>query len=135
MLKLSTVWAGCASPWRCLTFSIFLVLSITALSCEEHAGIRGNIRALEEVTLLRDAEAMFYVEHGRYADLVSLGPISTRLTSSELAAGVAKGYRYQVELSDSGYRIVAWPVVRGEAGLASYYCDQTGVIRRSWGPT
>jgi hypothetical protein len=107
---------------------------LTGCAWNNDPAMRNDGRALRLVHLLRNAEAKYQAQHGRYADLSALGPSGANLVPKELASGKVNGYEFHIEVSVSGYRLTAWPLVDGKTGFRSLYCDETGAIRQSWGP-
>jgi len=75
----------------------------------------------------------YHAAHRRYAGLTALGPIGDKLISPELASGATDGYRFYIEVSEVGYRLTASSFSPGKTGFASYFCDESGIVRRSWG--
>lgn len=106
---------------------------ITTVSCERRHEYRefSVVRAL--VTINR-AESEFFKKCRRYASLSELGPTGMSLVSQELASGVFREYRVEVTVRDSSYELVAYPIAPGLGGRRSFYTDQSGVLRQSWGP-
>ena len=104
------------------------------LSCEYSPALNNNLKALQQILILRGAEVTYHAVHRRYADLTALGPTGDKLISSQLASGTRDGYRFNIEVSEIGYRLTASPFSTGKTGFASYFCDESGIVRRSWGP-
>lgn len=113
---------------------VFLTPVLADLGCQHDIGMENTVRVVRSIENLHRAESQYKVRNGRYGSLADLGPAGAKLVSANIAAGVANGYRLRVLLSESGYTITAWPVNDGKTGFRSYYCDQTGIVRGSWGP-
>jgi hypothetical protein len=86
------------------------------------------------LTLVRAAEMRFFADHGHYGHLSALGPKQANLIPQEVAeSGAKRGYMYKLKLTSTGYEFTAEPAYFDGGGLASYFCDETGVIRWSLG--
>jgi hypothetical protein len=92
-----------------------------------------ELTAIRFIHLITKAEAGYKSEHGHYAELTALRS-SGALDPSSAAAFEAAGYRVRLEVSASGYGLTAWRTTTGEPRYRSFYCDQTGVVRESFGP-
>ena len=79
-----------------------------------------SVGAKNDILAIAQAERMYQAEHGNYASLDEL--------NSSGAMAVAKtaraGYRYEVETSDSGFRVIAH-CSSPAAPCNSYAVDQT----------
>lgn len=95
---------------------------------------KNQVAAMMNVFLVKKSEAHFYVNHGRYGTLQELGPAGGKLIPHEVADSAWKGYRVQLEITQNGYNLSAWPIIYETTGTASYFSDQSGVVRRSWQP-
>jgi competence protein ComGC len=84
-----------------------------------------EVRAIQSIRLLHQAQAQYQAQSGRYAS--SLEQLDT-LIPSDLASGVSGGYRFRVQGNASSYEIHAEPLTGNSSWL---YSDQTGAIRRS----
>ena len=92
---------------------------------------KGNVAAREQIilnqlTIIKKAEAFYNADRGSYAtldELVSAG----HLTQSP------QGLGYTIDLTvtedGTGYEVMAVPVEYGPDGRMSFYLDQSGVIR------
>ena len=89
--------------------------------------------ALAAVLVVRAAEAQFFSDRGYYGDLSALGPKKANLIPQDVAEGGARGYLFELRLTPGGYEFTAQPVFFDSGGFASYFCDQTGVIRWTGG--
>lgn len=92
------------------------------------------MRALANLRLLYEAEASFYRAHQRYGELWELGPRGAALISGDLASGTSDGYVYQIAPVANSYAAVAIPSQAQPTTMRFFYCDETGVIRESYGP-
>jgi type II secretory pathway pseudopilin PulG len=83
-----------------------------------------EVRAIQSIRLLHQAQAQYQAQNGRYAgSLEQLGS----LVPSDLASGVSGGYRFRMQGNAGSYEIHAEPLT----GRSSwFYSDQTGAIRR-----
>ena len=107
---------------------------VCGLSCEYSPALKNGAKALQQISLLRGAEVTYHAAHRRYAGLTALGPTGDKLISPQLASGTEDGYRFNIEVSEDGYRLTASPLSPGKTGFAWYFCDESGIVRRSWGP-
>ena len=99
--------------------------------------------ALGAVRTINTAQTQYSSQFGRYAtSLAELGPAaaggqvgtaSADLITADLASGVKGNFKFVVENTDTGYKVVAMPVVYGKDGRRSFFSDQTMVIRENWG--
>ncbi|HKW96939.1 MAG TPA: hypothetical protein VJN43_04355 [Bryobacteraceae bacterium] len=83
-----------------------------------------EISAIQTIRQIHAAQAQYYARNRRYA---------SSLTELQLTppAGLLKQYRFRLQGAESSYEIHADPLSPG----ASFYSDQTLVIRQSRGPT
>lgn len=83
-----------------------------------------EIAAIQTIRRIQVAQAQYHAENHRYARSLA----ELQLTPT---AGLLKLYRFRLEGGESSYEIHADPLSPG----ASFYSDQTLVIRQSRGPT
>ena len=84
-----------------------------------------EVRAIQNIQLLHQAQTRFQAQSGRYA--ASLEQLET-LIPRDLASGVSGGYRFRMQGNAGSYEIHAEPLTGRSLSL---YSDQTGAIRRS----
>ena len=86
--------------------------------------------AITALAAIRNAQAAFRpkTEGVRYGTLSELG--SSGLIDPTLAGGAKDGYRFDVRVNDSSYRVLATPLEgSGCRGCRSFYMDETGEFR------
>jgi type II secretory pathway pseudopilin PulG len=127
-----------------------LVLSITSLATMVPIGIVAAIAipnllasrmaanegaAIRSLNTIASAEMVYQATagQGRYGTLQELE--SAGLIDSALGSGVKSGYRFTIELTESGeitpagFAVVGVPVDYRSSGMRSFYIDETAVIR------
>jgi hypothetical protein len=90
-------------------------------------------RALREVIETKRAEERFYREFQRYGRAEELGPGGAKLISGNIVNGHYAGHRFILNAKNAEYTLSAFPESK-ESGRRSFFCDQTGVLRQSFGP-
>jgi len=90
--------------------------------------------AVGSMMSIRDGEAKFRSEHGRYATLRELE--SNGLIESTLASGSSRGYKFTLNATVNSYEARAVPTTYGSnaysgTGSMSFYLNQSGMIRGS----
>ncbi|MBL8290262.1 MAG: hypothetical protein JNN08_00425 [Bryobacterales bacterium] len=87
-------------------------------------------QALLWIKKLQQAESRYYETYHRYGSLEDLGPSGAMLIEGGAVEGSHAGYRFTIERGHQSYVLRATPV---DANKTSYYADQTGLIRISYG--
>ncbi len=95
--------------------------------------MENELRVLHVIHSIRGAEAEHYEVHGNYASLSGLDVSEIKLIGEDVARHEASGYELRVEVQASSYRVIAKHRPDPTMEYRSFYCDQTGVIRESWG--
>ena len=90
--------------------------ALNGCAANNSAALVNGVRALQAVHAIQEAEARYYTVHGRFGDLSALGPSGAGLVDKALASGGVRGYEFHVEVTASGYRLTAWPMVEGKTG-------------------
>jgi hypothetical protein len=71
------------------------------------------------------AQKQYRTEHGKYATMEELaghiGPMNDFSSRT--------GYKFELTVSSSGYRLTATPTEYGKTGRLSFYTDQSGIVR------
>ena len=105
--------------------AIMVIVGGVAIPKMKQAQARAaEIAAIQTIRRIHAAQSQYYAQNHRYA------PSLTELQLTP-PAGLAKQYRFRLQGGESSYEIHADPLSRG----ASFYSDQTLVIRQSRGPT
>ncbi len=113
---------------------LLVVLAIGLLhGCKRGRAGYNTEHALAATLAVRAAESQFFSDRGYFGDLSALGPKKANLIPQDVAEGGARGYLFELRLTPGGYEFTAQPIFFDGGGLASYFCDQTGVIRWTLG--
>jgi Tfp pilus assembly protein PilE len=88
-----------------------------------------EVTAMQSLKLIHVAQAQYYSKHQQYAE--SLAELQPQLPG-DLASGTKYGYRFRMRGSATSYEVHAEPLMNGGA---SFYSNQTLVIRQSRGPS
>lgn|SRR5262249_5665904 len=110
---------------------IFLtVLPVGAcLDSSAKASRINEVKATDALREIREAQKMFKQQWRRYGSLKEIG---LNLLEDNTATTVNKsGYKYELTLSENGYKVLATPVQFKVTGSWAFYLDETGVIRGS----
>ena len=91
-------------------------------------------RAFIEVVQTKQAEGKFYSMHHRYGTFEELGPREANLLAGHVVGGRYAGYIYRLDVSRGHYTLVAAPDAQSSL-RRSYFCDETGILRQSFGPS
>ena len=120
--------------------AIIAAIAIPNLLASRMAANEGS--AVRSLYTLASAELVYQstVGQGRYGTLQELE--SAGLIDSVLASGVKHGYRFTIELTDTGadddldsiarrpgFEVLGVPVDYRSSGMRSFYVDESGVIR------
>ncbi len=99
--------------------------------------------ALGAIRTIHTAETQYTSQFGRYATSLTelgppasgqAGPAAADLIGADLALGIKGGFKFVVEQTPTGYRVIATPTEYNSTGRRSFYSDQTMVMRENWGP-
>lgn len=83
----------------------------------------GSLRAIAAA----QNEYQATVGDGEFGTLEELA--GAELLDPQLASGVKRGYRFEVEVYESSYGVTASPLEYSDTGTRSFYTSETGVIR------
>jgi hypothetical protein len=115
-----------------VAFGVVMLLLAAGRDTTIHDRAAPDHMALIVVTEIKTAEEKFYSKFYRYGTFEELG--AQKLMSMNLAGGRCYRYRFELAVNAAKYSLTAVPEHRGDAMERSFYCDQTGVVRQSWGP-
>lgn len=121
-------------PCSARFLTLLLLLAVGSCASLNRHRAPSEALALFSVHRLNQAQSSFHRTHRRYAQLQELGPDGAALISAELTSGNHDGYIYRVAPSIHTYTVVALPENRQPPTIRSFFSDQTGVIRESYGP-
>ncbi len=122
---------------------IVVLISAAAPKFSQYLMSARETAALGAIRTIHTAQTQYNSQFGRFAtSLTELGPPASgqegpsaaNLISTDLASGIKGGYKYVMELTPTGYRVIATPVVYNRDGRRSFYSDQTMGLRENWGP-
>ena len=111
-------------------FILLLVLPVVSCNLAHRHPAPPEYQALLWIKKLQQAESRYYETHHRYGSLEDLGLGGVRLIEGGAVEGSHAGYRFTIELGHESYALRATPV---DANNRSYYADQTGAVRVSYG--
>jgi type IV pilus assembly protein PilA len=122
---------------------IVVLISAAAPKFSQYLMNARETAALGAIRTIHTAQAQYSSQFGRYAvSLTELGPpasgqggtAAADLIQSDLALGIKGGFKFVLEQTPTGYRIIATPTAYNNTGRRSFYSDQTMVLRENWGP-
>ncbi len=122
---------------------IVVLISAAAPKFSQYLMNARETAAMGAVRTIHTAQTQYSSQFGRFAaTLAELGPpasgqegpASANLIASDLATGIKGGFKFTVELTPTGYRVIAVPVAFNRDGRRTFYSDQTMVLRENWGP-
>ena len=122
---------------------IVVLISAAAPKFSQYLMSARETAALGAIRTIHTAQTQYNSQFGRFAtSLTELGPPASgqegpsaaNLISTDLASGIKGGYKYVMELTPTGYRVLATPVVYNRDGRRSFFSDQTMGLRENWGP-
>ena len=110
-----------------LSLGTFLLTSLTG--CNELSMRLNTESAIKSLRLLSVAEELYRAKpgHFRYGTLEEL--YDARLIDAELASGTKAGYRFELTPLKTSFKLTAIPLQHGTTGYASFYLDESGLIR------
>jgi type IV pilus assembly protein PilA len=122
---------------------IVVLISYAAPKFSSYMMSARETAAMGAIRTINTAQAQYSSQFGRFAaSLTELGPptsgqsgpAAADLIPADLAQGLKGNYKFVVELTPTGYRVVATPVAYNNSGRRSFYSDETMVLRQNWGP-
>jgi type IV pilus assembly protein PilA len=122
---------------------IVVLISAAAPKFSQYLMSARETAALGAIRTIHTAETQYSSQFGRFAtSLAELGPPASgqegpsaaNLIPADLASGIKGGYKFVLELTPTGYSVIATPVVYNRDGRRSFYSDQTMGLRENWGP-
>lgn len=128
-----------------LLIVIAIIVILISAAAPKFSQILMNARetaAARHIATIHTAQAQYNSQFGRYATSLAelgppasgqAGPAASDLIPQELASGVKGGYKFVLEGTPQGYKIIATPTAFGNTGRRTFYSDQTMVIRENWG--
>ena len=125
-----------------IVIAIILIILAMALPKLNKARMQAfETGAIKAITTIHTAQAQYYSQFGKYAaSLNELGPpksgaanaSASDLIGGDLAAGEKGGYKYDLQLTPTGYTINANPTAFGNSGSRTFYSDQSLTIRQNF---
>ena len=122
---------------------IVVLISAAAPKFSQYLMNARETASLSAIRTIHTAQTQYSSQFGRFAtNLIELGPpageqsgpAAADLIGSDLAQGIKGGYKFVVELTPTGYRVIATPTAYNNTGRRSFYSDQTMILRENWGP-
>ncbi|MCC7175653.1 MAG: prepilin-type N-terminal cleavage/methylation domain-containing protein [Bryobacterales bacterium] len=121
---------------------IVVLISAAAPKFSQYLMNARETAAMSAIRTIHTAQTQYNSQFGRFAaTLAELGPPAggqegpgaADLIPSDLATGIKGGYKFVLETTPTGYRVLATPVAFNRDGRRSFYSDQTMVLRQNWG--
>ena len=128
-----------------LLIVIAIIVVLISAAAPKFSGVLMNARetaAMGAIRTIHTAQTQYNSQFGRFATtLAELGPPASgqegpgaaNLIQSDLATGIKGGFKFVMEATPTGYRIICTPVAFNRDGRRSFYSDQTMVLRQNWG--
>ena len=128
-----------------LLIVIAIIVVLIGAAAPKFSGILMNARetaAMGAIRTLHTAQTQYNSQFGRFATTLAElgppasgqeGPAAANLIQSDLATGIKGGFKFLMEVTPTGYRVIATPVAFNRDGRRSFYSDQTMVLRQNWG--
>jgi type IV pilus assembly protein PilA len=122
---------------------IVVLISAAAPKFSQYLMYARETAALGAIRTIHTAQTQYSSQFGRYAtSLTELGPpasgqagqAAADLIGGDLALGLKGGYKFVLEQTPTGYRIIATPALYNSTGRRSFYSDQTMLLRENLGP-
>ena len=122
---------------------IVVLISAAAPKFSQYLMNARETASLSAIRTIHTAQTQYSSQFGRFAaNLTELGPptsgqtgpAAADLIGADLAQGIKGGYKFVVELTPTGYRVIATPTAYNNTGRRSFFSDQTMIIRENWGP-
>lgn len=116
---------------RCIGTIISIVLLVASLACiaPTNDSRINQLKAVQAMLVIREAEKAFNAKYARYAALQDLA--SAGFIDRTLANGNKDGYKFEVTPNENGYKALATPLQFKITGAWAYYLDETGILRGS----
>jgi prepilin-type N-terminal cleavage/methylation domain-containing protein len=125
-----------------IVIAIILIILAMALPKLNKARMQAfETGAIKAITTIHTAQAQYYSQFGKYAtSLKELGPptsgtpnaSASDLISADLAAGEKGGYKYDMQVTPTGYTVSAAPTAFGNSGSRTFFSDQSLTIRQNF---
>lgn len=130
---------------RSIVSTLVAVLAIAAVVSfpDRMRAPYNEMRAVGTLRFLSKAQAVYRKHHGEYAPGIrelrqpirgDAGPPAADLIPAEAFTASRADYNFIVAGGRQTFAIWALPVAFPKTGRRSFYTDETGVFRESWGP-
>ena len=138
-MKYILIAFGCVAGFVVMSLIVLAVALPKLTSAQRYAQESATIKS---ISTLNTAETQYFSQFGHFASTLEQlgppaggtpGPDGADLIDSTLAGGTKNGFRFELQLTPSGYSVRAAPVNFGTSGTHTYYCDQTMAIRQHAG--
>ncbi len=128
-----------------LLIVIAIIVVLIGAAAPKFSGILMNARetaAMGAIRTIHTAQTQYNSQFGRFATTLAElgppasgqeGPAAANLIQSDLATGIKGSFKFVMEATPTGYRVIATPVAFNRDGRRSFYSDQTMVLRQNWG--
>lgn len=127
-----------------IVIAIILIIAAMALPKLNKARMTAfEAGAIKSITTIHTAQTQYYSQFGRYAKtLTELGPpssgnpgaASADLLPQDLSLGLKGGYKFRMQVTETGYTVNAEPDAFNNTGSRTFYSDQALTIRNNYGP-
>jgi len=125
-----------------IVIAIILIIAAIAVPKLNKARMQAQeMAAIRHIVAIHQAQTQYYSQFGKFAQsMAELGPASggtpgpsaADLLPSDLSSGEKGGYKFVVQLSQTGYSVNANPVAYNNTGSRTFFSDQTLVIRQNF---
>ena len=122
---------------------IVVLISAAAPKFSQYLMNARETAVMGAVRTIHTAQTQYNSQFGRFATTLAElgppasgqeGPAAANLIPTDLATGIKGGFKFVLEITPTGYRVIATPVAFNRDGRRSFYSDQTMVLRQNWGP-
>jgi len=110
-----------------------LILSMGVVSCSSQFKITPDMKMGACLLQINAVQNEIHTRSERFGTLEEVMPLVGRRFSNDTALDCARDYNIKLEVRSDGYSLYANPI-NWKAARRSFYMNQTGVIRVSWGP-
>ena len=117
-----------------LVGSILLLFFFFSIGCfQGHHAATSEERAFTEVVQTKIAQERFHTRYGRYGTFEELSANRPSVPATAVEAKRYAGYYFQLRNSKDTYELTAVPEGDETLSKRTFYCDQSGIVRHSWG--
>jgi len=121
---------------------IVVLISAAAPKFSQYLMNARETAAMSAIRTIHTAQTQYNSQFGRFATTLTElgppasgqeGPAAANLIPTDLSTGIKGGFKFVLEVTPTGYRVIATPVAFNRDGRRSFYSDQTMSLRQNWG--